>query len=71
MSGGPTINGNGYTGMVNGVQSFHNLNQSASYATVIPAELIAQCIERYSSELQDIESCPNTTIVDVPTYYLQ
>ena len=71
MSGGPTINGCGYTGMVNGVQDFFSLNQSVSYATVIPAKLIAQCIAQHSTILEDIESCPNTTIVEVPRYYLE
>jgi prefoldin subunit 5 len=71
MSGGPTINGCGYTGMINGIQDFRNQNLSVAYAIVIPAVKITECIDHYSSLLQDTESCPETTIVEVPRYFLE
>ena len=43
MSGGPSINGNGYTGIVHANQRFHTYN--VSMALVVPVRLILDCIE--------------------------
>ena len=66
MSGGAAVNGYGYTGMVNSVLTYTSSDRLVNNAIVIPAELIVQCIEKYSSKLKSVEDCPNITILELP-----
>jgi hypothetical protein len=70
MSGGAALNGYGYTGMVNAILTYESSDRLVNNAIVIPAELIVQCIEKYSSKLKSVEDCPNTTILELPIFNL-
>ncbi len=64
MSGGPTINGCGYTGMVHANTNF--VSNKVSTALVIPARFITACADTFLSQLNDISTCPGVQVVDVP-----
>ena len=74
MSGGPTINGNGYTGMVHGNNNY--LNLSISTACVIPFSLIkSKCIDKMPFERPDLfkllktaSDCTYVKIINAPQF---
>ena len=63
MSGGPTVNGCGYTGMA-------HARESRSYivpnALVIPAQDILNCAMHYRSHLSVLGNCPESKIARSP-----
>jgi len=60
MSGGPTVNGVGYTGMVHGNNEY--FGQNVSMACVIPFNLIkSKCIDKMRDEAPALFAALNTT----------
>jgi len=71
MSGGPVVNGIGYTGLVHG--NYDYSAEKVSLAFVIPFDLIvSDCISKietnFRDKFSDIQSCPETTILTVPEF---
>ena len=71
MSGGPVVNGIGYTGLVHGNYNFPA--QKVSLAYVIPFDVIvSDCILKIETDHRDklsgVENCPKTTILTVPEF---
>ena len=74
MSGGPTVNGIGYTGMVHGNNNY--LSQTVSMACVIPFNLIkSECIDRMRNKkpalyaaLKTQSECESANIIDTPQF---
>ena len=62
MSGGPSLNGCDYTGMVNANYDLGQFNN----AVVIPASLIKECIDEHLNKLKNISDCPKTTVHRAP-----
>lgn len=60
MSGGATVNGNGYTGMV------HAIYQNTSMHLVIPAKFIRDCIKNNLNLLVVRSTCPSVEIAELP-----
>ena len=74
MSGGPTVNGIGYTGMVHGNNNY--VSQTVSMACVIPFSLIkSKCINRMRIEkpalyaaLKTQSDCESADVIDTPQF---
>jgi hypothetical protein len=78
MSGGPTVNGAGYTGMMHGNKQYENIMANFSYymASVIPFEKIESlCIKRMQMHRRDLyaslknrSECSAANILDIPQF---
>lgn len=66
MSGSATLNGCGYTGIVNAIANLDN----STNAIVIPATRIISCLDTYFDDLKDATNCPDTTTIDAPKLHL-
>jgi hypothetical protein len=66
MSGGATLNGAGYTGMV------HTKESTLQMASVIPASMLFKEIDNFNDDqrryLTTLAQCPHVTVMNVPTY---
>ena len=65
MSGGATVNGCGYTGMVHGTDTL-DLLVIVTNAIVLPADKIIQCIEKNLDRFMNISDCSSVKVVKVP-----
>jgi len=62
MSGGASLNGCGYTGIVH---ANYHISQ-CSNALVIPASLIKECVDAHLNKLENFYDCPKTTVHNAP-----
>lgn len=71
MSGGATLNGVGYTGMVHGTNLFGT--PAPHLAVVIPASIILSTFRDINAsvkaqELKMLDDCPGVTVLQIPRY---